>query len=229
MCLHQSMSLTRLLRQGVADEQLARLEQDRGRKRSGSPMDEVSRSRKRSRSASSDSVSTISTNKSRSISPRQARTHDHDEYMTSQQHLPQEISRSPSKRRKRKHSPNSMDSVSRSPPRDTSPERKSRRHRKLSPNDRGRPSYDRRGSHRSRTRSVSIDKSRVAKGRRSLDDSGSSQRDGRIEDKKTEDERPDQSRPMRNNTHERPQPRMERSLSPFSKRLALTQAMNMPR
>ena len=65
-------------RTGVADEQLARREEERGRKRKLDDVGPLDRSRKRSRSESassysSDSVPTISTNNSRDSSPRHPR------------------------------------------------------------------------------------------------------------------------------------------------------------
>ena len=68
---------TRLIeyRKGVADEVLAKKEEERGRKRKADADERMNGSRKRSRSTSidsSNSVSTISTNLSRSSSPRLA-------------------------------------------------------------------------------------------------------------------------------------------------------------
>lgn len=63
------------IRKGVADEVLARKEEERGRKRKADDDEHMNGSRKRSRSASSsssNSVSTISTNLSRSSSPKLA-------------------------------------------------------------------------------------------------------------------------------------------------------------
>jgi hypothetical protein len=93
--------------------------------------------------------------------------------------------------------------------------RKNRRHRTRSPSDRGRPSADRRGSHRSRTNSASVDKSQVTKLRRSLEVEDGSSQNGHYDNNKSQPR--DGKEPARRG----------RSLSPFSKRLALTQAISM--
>jgi hypothetical protein len=231
-----------LRKTGVADEQLAKAEAARGkadgsRSRSASPRSNPPPTQKRARSMSStsaDSISTISTNRSRSPSPP-----GQNDMETSQQ-IPR-FSRSPSRSapRKRKHDRMSSESVSRSPSGSRSRNHKSRRHRKLSPDDRGRSNEYRRGSHRSRSRSrsLSLDKSRVAKQRRSLDDSGAA--NGEDEEARRfrgadSSYRRDDGRPPRRSggtdaQNSRAIPRKERSLSPYSRRLALTQSMNMPR
>ena len=66
-------------RKGIADEELAKKEEERGRKRKADEFVDLNGSRKRSRSISSyssTSVSTISTNLSRSLSPKNV-GHDH--------------------------------------------------------------------------------------------------------------------------------------------------------
>jgi hypothetical protein len=207
---------------------------------SASPQQPSSQSRKRARSVSStasDSISTISTNLS--VSPKRPRR-DQDEYMTSQgEDL---YVRSPSRDRKRRHRSSSSLSYSSS---DRSSQRKDqggdhrrRRRRTVSPELRGRPNSQRRGSRRSRSRSESFDKSRVARERRSmtphvvdreqrkrdqvgsrLDHRGLGRREGGRSNGNSNPQRPPASHPVRK----------ERSLSPYSRRLALTQSMNMVR
>jgi hypothetical protein len=143
-------------------------------------------------------------------------------------HASGQRSRTPDVTRKRKHRSVSS-SYSRSPRlprREPGSHRKSRRHRTISPDDRGRPSSMRRGSHRSRSNSPSMDKSQITKDRRSLD---------------MQDESDDRRRGYRRDYADEDGPlprsdftpsgdrwtRKERSLSPYSKRLALTQSMNM--
>ncbi|KAK2806010.1 hypothetical protein FQN50_006025 [Emmonsiellopsis sp. PD_5] len=233
---------------GVADEQLALRESERGRKREAADErdDEPirSHSRKRARSASpaysSSSVSTISTNRSWSRSPRRKR----------------DISRSPyrSRERKRKmsdslseHSNITASSAERRGAPSRAPDRNTRRRRKSrSPSARGRHrDSDRRGSWRNRSRSESMDRSSIAKQRRSLTPGSPNrgQYSGRGRPGRARSPEPRQGtrgspargrphEPTHNGARERPQsppPRKERSLSPFSKRLALTQAMNMNR
>ena len=234
-----------LRKKGIADEQLALAEAKRAKsdsQRSVSPEAHTSPGRKRPRSTSSsseDSISTISTNRSRSRPPKRSNYNAESDQATSQQ-VPR-FSRSPSRSppRKRKHDRLSSESMSRSPSRSRSRDRKSRRHRKSSPDDRGRSNAHRRGSHRSRsrTRSLSMDKSRVAKQRRSLDDSskvnGEDEKTYRSRDVRSSHRR-DDSPSRRSNGKAayhsgQPPQRKERSLSPYSRRLALTQSMNMNR
>ena len=120
-------------------------------------------------------------------------------------------------RKRKHHSVSSSNSRSPGSPRRTAgSHRKSRRHRTISPIDRGRPSSMRRGSHRSRSNSLSVDKSQITKHRRSLDSASSSQNgDSRG------------TTGFGASGQRRREVRRERSLSPYSKRLALTQAMNM--
>jgi hypothetical protein len=131
---------------------------------------------------------------------------------------------------KRKHRSISS-SHSRSPRRKAhGSHRKSRRHRTISPIDRGRPSSMRRGSHRSRSNSPSMDIGEITKHRRSMD-SGQDYNDenGSYHHRHNRRESPGlRERYGSINTTVRPrEPRKERSLSPYSKRIALTQAMNM--
>ncbi|KAL4877181.1 zinc knuckle-domain-containing protein [Aspergillus karnatakaensis] len=208
---------------GTADALVAQREEERRRKREleePKSLDNQGQAAKRSRSISSDSassVSTLSTNRSRSRSLKRDR---HEERTESRQ----------SWSRKRRHSDASSgysisSYSSKDKPRTRSPERNIRRRRReSSPKERGRPrdlSPD--GGRRDRSRSYSMGKAPVARGRRSrtpretvpgpnhrgppsttFNDHGGGENRG-------------------------PPPRHERSLSPYSKRLALTQAMNLGR
>ncbi len=258
---YTSVLIWRLFRMGIADEQLAKREEERGRKRSADP-DEIDRPRKRSRSSSSySSVSTISTNRSRSVSPRPSRSRDRDIYYTSQQDHPSLPSHGrPSflKRGRRTRSPSSSySSESLSGRRKTTKARDDdrntrRRHSAISPHERGRrhdagaTPYDR------CTRSRSMDRSRIARDRRSMTPAMREGERGRhnasLTNRKADTAAEDDRRNLKNSDRYRrgsraqgspPRngrqgaapvpPRKERSLSPFSKRLALTQAMNMGR
>jgi len=215
---------------GVADQQLAEAEASRRKAESAESHRGRSMSPKGkslSRSPSSSSVSTISTNRSRSRSrtpPRKSVDRDRLGQRTSRLR-----SRTPP--RKRKHrSISSSRSRSQTPPQ-TAPgsHRKSRRHRTISPIDRGRSSKTRRGSHRSRTDSPSLDKSQITKHRVSLGSEKDPNDDGQYEehDNRKPKENPRFPANTRSANAGPRQPRRERSLSPYSKRLALTQAMNM--
>ncbi|KAL2004028.1 hypothetical protein VTN02DRAFT_826 [Thermoascus thermophilus] len=249
---------------GVADELLAKQEKERGRKRDLDDDDELldgqDQSRKRARSISADSfssVSTISTNRSRSESPKRRRRYDTRD---SRERSPgRTASPSPhgSTRRKRRYSDSdseysysSASPVGRRHSRSTERQRERdrntrRRHRESSPEERGRRSDStRRGSRRDRSRKRSMDKSRIARERRSM--TPKSQR-GPDHHASTSQSPFGESRPPRDPSYEypdrqrsergrrdrdgssAPSPPRERSLSPFSKRLALTQAMNMGR
>lgn len=137
--------------------------------------------------------------------------------------------------RKRKHRSMSYSSHSRSPSprrRPRGSHRKSRRHRTISPIDRrGRPSSTRRGSHRSRTHTPSMDIGEITKHRRSMDSVQSDYDDENTPFDRRHNRRESpglHDRYGSGNTTTRPrEQRKERSLSPYSKRLALTQAMNM--
>lgn len=232
-----------LCRKGVADEILAKND-ERGRpseREPSSPHLPLSRSRKRARSMSSsasDSVSTISTNQSRSPNRPRPIT---NEYMMSQQEDSNFQSPAPPKDRKRRY--RSSSSMSYSSP-DEAPRRKRqddhrrRRQRTISPDSRGRPSSSRRGSRRSRSRTESVDKSRVARERKSMTPQAFEQHRRRSDHAPSSKEQRarlgrggDENRPPRSGIA-RPSAgsqmaRKERSLSPYSRRLALTQSMNM--
>ncbi|KIW97192.1 uncharacterized protein Z519_02584 [Cladophialophora bantiana CBS 173.52] len=221
----QKATANTLPSKGVADQQLAEAEarrtklvaepEDRGR----SPIPD-----------SSDSVSTISTNKSRSRSRSRSRDRD-DDFFTSGR-ASRNRSRTPPTDipRKRKHRSisSSYSRSPRSPRREPRSHRKSRRHRTISPIDRGRPSSMRRGSHRSRTSSPSMDKSQITKQRRSLE-TEDHVGDGPWGRRQGHDDNDRHALPQRDFRvgGEKQSLARERSLSPYSKRLALTQAMNM--
>jgi hypothetical protein len=242
---------------GVADQVLKERE-DARRGDSGFTNGNAEENRGRSRSSSLDSVSTISTDDDRDRSPR-SRPRPFNDRTNRRSPSP---NRSP---RKRRFSSVSSASTSRSPVRPGS-HRKNRRHRTISPDDRGRPHSYRRGSRRSRSGSAgkSMDKSRITKQRRGLEDDGD---EAVMDDEDDEDderrgggrdrrgqkdsyvERSDRrghdtsfanrrgredgdltgrggGRDGRGGEQGR---RKERSLSPYSRRLAMTQAMNMER
>ena len=207
----------------MADQQLAEAE---ARRNADSVLQSGSRgqsksptARSRSRSVdSSSSVSTISTNKSRSRSRSHSR--DRGNQLLTSGRASRTRLRTPTidmPHKRKHHSVSSSNSrSSRSPRRAAGSHRKSRRHRTISPIDRGRPSSMRRGSHRSRSNSLSMDKSQITKHRRSLDsENGSVNGEAR------------ESFGIGSSGHRSREVRRERSLSPYSKRLALTQAMNM--
>lgn len=203
-------------KKGVADEQLAKLEQERGRKRNRQSEDpEIRGASKRMRSASSassSSVSTISTGISRSPTPpAHAKVGDGNE-RTSAPRSPRQRPIDFEKKRRR-DSVSSVDSYS-------SENRM----------DEGRE-YRERASSRSTRRKIQ-QHSPPARGRRT--ESRSPQRGGRrrlSNDRHANSmKQPRYNRsPISHSRKENRPPPRERSLSPFSKRLALTQSMNMGR
>ena len=105
-----------------------------------------------------------------------------------------------------------------------------RRRRELtSPERRGRPESQRRGSRRTRSRSAGLDKSRIARGRKSMTPALDEDDRSRFDSTATEPfNRERRGKGMVGREIEAgPQRRKQRSLSPYSKRLALTQAMNI--
>ncbi|OJD16301.1 hypothetical protein AJ78_03513 [Emergomyces pasteurianus Ep9510] len=235
---------------GVADEQLALKESERAHKREDSADDRNyegirGHSRKRVRSASpaysTDSVSTISTHRSWSRSPQRKRNISPSPH-TSREHK-RKLGRSVSR-----DSHFSSSSAERKASGSNGKERSTRRRRgSHSPVERGRRhDSGRRGSWRNRSQSQSMDRSSIAKQRRSLTPDpvdrnnrypdrghthrGHTDRPHSPEDIQDMPRRPAKPRRDRGRSiPENPPPRKERSLSPFSKRLALTQAMNMNR
>ena len=243
----------------MADEVLAMKEQERGRIRDPGNQDEGQHglipSKKRTRSVSSYSsisASTISTNLSRSRSPKHRRRYDSADSQERPLQRARSSSPSVSKQRKRRYSEKSSrysyssgSSVERrsSHIREWKNERNIRRRRReSSPDERGRRHDDspRRGSWRGRSQSQSRDRSRIMRGRRSLppevqrnttDPQRSVQSSyRRLEntvDRRSEHQERNRAGHIRGNPPASPQ--RERSLSPFSKRLALTRAMNTGR
>ncbi|KAE8136202.1 zinc knuckle-domain-containing protein [Aspergillus pseudotamarii] len=240
--------------QGVADDLLTKREEERGRKRdideSGSP-DSQGQTLKRARSASShsvSSVSTISTSRSHSQSPPRRRGYS----ARNEPHGTKSASSHHEKLRKRRYSDSSSSHSAhsysygekdrtRSRSREWTGDRNTRRRRRASsPEERGRArNLSRDGSRRDRTRSQSIDQGRIARERRSAtpETMHDPNRPGRLSrDTFRHSGRSDGGYSKahgegsgHNRGHAVPQPRRERSLSPYSKRLALTQAMNIGR
>ena len=231
-----------IFRKGVADEQLAQKEaqraEEREREAGGGYEDGQGRHDGRNRSGSvssySSSVSTISTNLSRSPSPRttsQYRERPRDSHRSAPR--PAQAQKTNLRKRPRRSSSSSMSYTSESSYDHGngagSAERNTRRRRSsISPGERGRrrsPSRERERRKQRRSRSRSFDRSKIARHRRSLtpDDGPKHKHD------KGPGSRDLDSGSRRGPPGGRPAPVRERSLSPFSKRLALTQAMNMGR
>lgn len=213
-----------LRKEGVADELLATREEERGRKRDLDDMtDRNAQSPKRARSLS---VETISTNRSYSSSPRR------NKHGTADRGRRDDSSAPPAKSRKRRYSDSTEGSSgsvhsgpkNRSPSRERTDDRNTRRRRReSSPEERGRHRRSGRQSERRDRRSKSVDKDRVKESRATTQDVP---RDRPYRDQASP---PRQSQPGRSRPEpitQKNQPPRERSLSPFSKRLALTQAMN---
>ena len=234
--LGRKLMLTAYVRKGIADEQLAKLEKERGRKRERQSEDVEMGVAKRRRSASSaSSVSTISTNMSRSPSPRQARraSDTHNSRPARRSHSPPRPTSSRYKRR--------TPSLSPSPPprQDIRDSGKKRRRDSFSSVD-SYSSRDERDIRDSRERASSRstrkkfnDSSPDARGRRTESRSPYRGRRRLSNDRRRFDE-PQIQENRRRESFPSPEARApprpkERSLSPFSKRLALTQAMNMGR
>ncbi|KAG0152828.1 zinc knuckle-domain-containing protein [Penicillium digitatum] len=216
-----------LRKEGVADELLATRGKERGRKRDLDDMTDLNaQSPKRARSLS---VETISTNRSYSSSPR------HDKIGTADRGRRDDSSASPAKSRKRRYSGSTEGSSgsfhsgpkNRSPSRERTDDRNTRRRRReSSPDERGRHRGAGRHSERRDRRNKSVDKDRVKESRATTQDAP---QDRSYRDRASP---PLQSQPGRSRpepTSQKNQPLRERSLSPFSKRLALTQAMNAER
>jgi hypothetical protein len=230
--------LTENHRNGVADDILAKRDEERGRKRDleEDTTDRQGRSPKRTRSLSthsSDSISTISTNRSASASPDRRSKHG------SQSNGGQASVSPPPKSRKRRYSDATQSITSyssgarqRSRSREWTEDRNIRRRRRdHSPEERGRHRDS--GHHRrSERRSRSGDRSRIAKERRSMTPpETTNDRSGRrsYRDRESPPAHAPPSGRSRQDHRARPDPPRKRSLSPFSKRLALTQAMNYGR
>lgn len=249
--------LTAYIRKGIADEQLAKLEKERGCKRERQNEDSEIGVAKRRRSASSaSSVSTISTNMSRSPTPRETRRTP-DAYNTRTARR----SRSPQLRgaRKTSDSYNSRPARSSSSPRPES-SRYKRRTPSLSPSPPPREDIRDSGKKRRRDSYSSVD-SYSSRGEQDIGDTRQrassrstrkrfNDRSPEIRGRRTQSRSPYRGRrdlsddrtrfdEPRNKGERRdsrasikapaPRPPRERSLSPFSKRLALTQAMTKGR
>lgn len=230
-----------LRKKGVADETLAKKADERGRKHSRDDDDMTSRPRKRSRSVSSyssTSVSTISTNRSPTRSPSPPR-----------REASKRARRSPAgdeRKRRRRSVSSSAGSYSDRDDRPRAKERNTRRRRSsFSPGERGRPrSRSFISNHNDMSRSKSRRRSPSRDFERSISPYGQRSRIPRLSPGRRPRSRSPRRRavpPSREpngalNRPHRPPPdtagpppprARERSLSPYSKRLALTQAMNM--
>lgn len=217
-------------RSGLADKILASREADRGRQ--GEPS-----ARARSPSSGSiDSVSTISTNRSVSVSRerskrRGSRTPDRGGSASPQ----------PNDSRKRRYSDASEDGSAKSYSSDDEQRSRSkewteernirRRRRESSPEERGRHRASAtRDSRKSDRRSKSLEKSRIAKQRRSMTpDAAYDHSDRRTYRDRDSLEGQSKAGRSRQEPRGREGPPRERSLSPYSRRLALTQSMNLGR
>ena len=242
-------------RKGIADELLGKKAEERGRKRTQDENDPPLGSRKRSRSShSSTSVSTISTNlsRSRSPSPRRSKSHRDDAYHTSQRTTSKPPFLKDATRKRQRSSSSSAASYSSGSSAERPPasrhnvdDRNTRRRRSsISPDARGRDRdfYRKRGNRRSSSRNNSMDRSKVARNRNSMTPGIMNSNHDRHNEGRSQHVRDHERRYSNDNErygrrdekpaqHAPPPPpiRKERSLSPFSKRLALTQAMNMGR
>ncbi len=290
-------------RSGIADEELAKKEAERGRKRKIDEVNHVNGSRKRSRSMSSYSSASVSTISTSISSPKEAGVaHTGQSQMMAGLEMDRKRRRSPGSSMSyssrspvgRRHRQDSRERNGRQKRPEYSPYRKDtrgtlgrysgrqptppepRRHHSRarssslasdssydqkgrrrsdrvdggkrlrrsfrSPHDRGRnrDAYAKRGSRE--TRSPSRDRSQVMRNRKSMtpgvppgakDGYGQHRRPSidRRSSYNEDNERYGSSARTRDEnsrtTTHHPPPRKERSLSPFSKRLALTQAMNM--
>ncbi|KAI2790489.1 hypothetical protein POX_d06005 [Penicillium oxalicum] len=215
---------------GLADKILVSREADRGRQ--GEPS-----ARARSPSSGSiDSVSTISTNRSVSVSRerskrRGSRTPDRGGSASPQ----------PNDSRKRRYSDASEDGSAKSYFSDDEQRSRSkewieernirRRRRESSPEERGRHRASAtRDSRKSDRRSKSLEKSRIAKQRRSMTpDAAYDHSDRRTYRDRDSLEGQSKAGRSRQEPRGREGPPRERSLSPYSRRLALTQSMNLGR
>ncbi|KAJ5562207.1 hypothetical protein N7461_000968 [Penicillium sp. DV-2018c] len=215
-----------LRKEGIADELLARREEERGRKEDLDDItDRYSQSPRRDRSLS---VATISTNRSYDSSPHRGK---HDAYGADRR----DDSRSPEMTRKRRYSDSSEDQrgspqpgrKTRSPSGERAEDRNTRRrHRESSPEERGRHRGAGRHSERRHRRSRSVDKERI-KDLRSMTPDVPHDRSYRDRASPPGQSQSGRSRP--DSRAQKQQAPRERSLSPFTKRLRLTEAMNYGR
>lgn len=228
----------------MADEILAKREAERGRKRDLDKEDEdrYGQSPKRARSISTDSadsISTISTNRSASASPKR-----HSRHSSRANDRRSSASPPPGETRKRRYSDASDGSSaksyssgvrqrSRSRSREWTEDRNIRRRRReSSPEERGRNRDSKKhDSRKTDRRSQSADKSRIAKARRSMTPDATYDHSEKrsYRDREPLKGGPSQSGRSRQDPRARGGPPRERSMSPYSKRLALTQSMNLGR
>ncbi|TPX13287.1 uncharacterized protein E0L32_006260 [Thyridium curvatum] len=228
-------------KKGVADAELAKKEAERARKRELEGGDDGKLPSKRQRSASFDSVSSISTRSSRSPPPARRTA---DQPGGSRRGQSRSRSSSGSSRFGRSRSPDSDGDARRpqnSPPpalRTQDTKEVSRRDRSLSSGSRSRSrsfSPENKPSRQQQSRMQSSDFFGDARApeRRRRDsrspDRSSRARQGRERDGRRQYRARDDAPPRRDERPSRPEPPRQRSLSPFSKRLALTQAMNTGR
>lgn len=205
---------------------------------------EVDRKRRRSRSSSTSYTSDASRGHGRRNSSREMRNEEHGK---STRYRDQTPTRGQRRDRVRSRSSRSISQASESPvgrtdPRHGEDRSKRRRHSSRSPIDRGRENFNVRGSRRPKSPGASRDRSLVVRNRKSMTPALSKPDDGRVSNDhgesrySRENERYGSSaqdregnirdiRPPANDSL----PQRQRSLSPFSKRLALTQAMNAGR
>jgi hypothetical protein len=197
----------------VADAHLAKSAAERGHKRTMSPDDNRPQKRSRSMSSfSSSSVSTTSTSRSRSASRQRRRQHPSppDRVMTSQYEEEGPLATSSFERkRRRRSSVDSQDNYGR-----INGDRNTRRRRSaLSPGERGRRTSRMEDDVERRPRSATRSHSWQS-GRRVSGSVPRAKHGGRGSRSPSPYRRPRDTAPR------------ERSMSPYSKRLALTQAMN---
>ncbi|KAI0842667.1 hypothetical protein F5Y06DRAFT_258226 [Hypoxylon sp. FL0890] len=234
-------------KKGVADEELAKREAERARKRELEEDVLGDESPKRRRSASYDSVSSISTRRSVSPAPRARQSPTapldvtgRDASPSPVRHAPRRQSYSSASDYERRYSPSPPPRPARTgSPSDRPSRRSSSPAKDISPvrsRHSGRDEVPDRRSPRIRRRRYSSSPSRSppAHGHRRFRSRSPDERRGRDRSPPQRYERGSrESAPTRGGDRRRearPQrEHRERSLSPFSKRLALTQAMNMNR
>ncbi|KAI1773503.1 hypothetical protein F4818DRAFT_422776 [Hypoxylon cercidicola] len=236
-------------KKGVADEELAKIEAERAKKRNLED-DSDGASPKRARSSSYDSVSSMSTRRSLSPPPQAQQSsaalpdgpgksrrgpspvsHASRRQSHSSARSYERRYSSPPKQARGGRQSDSLSQESRSPPPEVSPVR-SRRSARDEPGDqestysRPRRRYSSSPSRSPPRRDRRHFRSRSRDQPRRRDRSPLRQQDKRAD----RDTAPTRGRGRRGEeAHPRKEERRERSLSPFSKRLALTQAMNMSR
>lgn len=206
---------------------------------------EVDRKRRRSRSSSTSYTSDASRGHGRRNSSREMLNEENGKSTRYRDQNPIHGQRRDGVRSRssRSISQESKPSVGRTHPRHGEDRSKRRRHSSRSPIDRGRENFNVRGSRRTRSPCAIRDRSQVVRNRKSMTPALSKPDGGRVSSNdhgeshySRENERYGSSAQDRkeNIRDIRPPaidllPQRQRSLSPFSKRLALTQAMNAGR